>query len=184
MGRRKESRQLTFDSTPNATAFSYLRNTASLGEARALLRRGLVSGGVECPCCQQFAKVYKRKLSSSMAYALILIYRYFSVARPDEYVHVPQLLNGHGVVARGGDWSKLGFWNMIEEHPDSRRDDGCKHTGEWRLTDYGRQFAAAVATAPKHLYFYNGQLIAKSSEATFIREALGNRFHYDELMSA
>lgn len=184
MGRRTQSTQLSFDNREGADGFEYLPNTASLGEARALLRRGLAAKGVECPCCQQLAKVYKRKLSSSMAYALVLIYRHFRVDRGTEFVHVPQLLNGHGVVARGGDWSKLGFWGMIEEHPDSRRDDGCKHTGEWRLTDYGRRFAAAVDTAPKHLYFYNGQLILKSEERTFIREALGNRFHYDELMSA
>jgi hypothetical protein len=176
---------MSFDETQGGGgSFSYLPNTVSLGEARALLRRGLAAKGVECPCCRQFAKVYKRKLSSSMAYALVLIYRHFEVERPYEYVHVPKLLNGFGVVARGGDWSKLGFWGMIEEHPDSRREDGCKHTGEWRLTEYGRQFAACVATAPKHLYFYNGQLIAKSDEATYIREALGARFHYDELMNA
>ncbi len=182
MGRRKENlQQVPLDQ--RGPGFTYLPSTASLGDARKLLTQGLAGRGIECPCCRQFAKIYKRKLNATMAYAHVLVYRHFQVPRGDEWLHVPQLLNGHGVVARGGDWSKLSFWGLLEEHPEDR-DDGCKHAGMWRLTDAGRRFAAAVETVPKHLYFYNGQLIALSDERTFIREALGNRFHYDELMAA
>lgn len=179
MGRRnKASRQLAF-----GYGRDYLPGTVTLGAARQHLRDGLAGKGIECPCCRQFAKVYKRKLSSSMAYALVLIYRYFQVHTDEAWLHVPNYLNGFGVVARGGDWSKLVHWGHIEERPEER-EDGCKHAGEWRITEAGKRFAAAVETAPKHLYFYNGQVTALSAEQTFIREALGNHFHYDELMNA
>lgn len=176
MGRRnRESRQLGFGYSEPVSGDSTLR------EARRLLRARLVAGGGECPCCRQLAKVYKRKLSSSMGYALVLIYRYFEVYTDEAWLHVPTYLNGFGVVARGGDWSKLVFWGMIEERPEDR-EDGCKHAGHWRITEKGKRFVRKVETAPKHLFFYNGQCVALSAEQTFIDEALGNHFHYDELM--
>lgn len=145
-----------------------------------MLRDGLAARGVECPCCRQFAKVYKRKLNSAMTYALCLLYK--RSQWDDDWIHVPSYLNGFGVVARGGDWSKLQHWGFLMERPEDR-EDGCKHAGEWRLTAKGKLFAVGGETAPKHLFFYNQQLVALSSERTFVREAAGEAFRYDELMA-
>ncbi len=179
MGRRtRDNGQLSLDERALGT---YLPGTATLADARRLLTAGLAAKGVECPCCRQLAKIYKRKLNSAMTYALILIFK--RAKWDDDWIHVPRYLNGFGVVARGGDWSKLQHWGFIVERPEDR-DDGCKHAGEWKLTDKGRRFVSGAETASKHLFFYNQQLIALSSERTFIREALGSNFRYDELMAS
>ena len=49
-----------------------LANIETVKEAKTFLRKNF-DQGIDCPCCGQFVKKYKRKLNSSMAYALILI---------------------------------------------------------------------------------------------------------------
>ena len=127
--------------------------------------------GVECPCCGQLAKVYRRKLYSSMAYALILIYQ----ASKDEYLHVPNLLNGHGSVARGGDFAKLTYWDLLQAHP--------KKPGYYLLTNKGRQFVECRIAVPVAVHVYDGDRIGwDTTEMVTIDDALTKKFNYEELM--
>jgi len=48
--------------------------------------------GMHCPVCSQFVKLYKRKLTSSMAYALILIHWYFKNNPEEKWLHVEKYL--------------------------------------------------------------------------------------------
>lgn len=127
--------------------------------------------GVECPCCGQLAKVYRRKLYSSMAYALLLIYR----ANKLEFIHVPNLLNGHGSVARGGDFAKLVYWDLLESHPSK--------AGYYKMTDKGRQFAECRIAVPVAVHIYDSDRIGwDTTELVTIADALTSRFSYEELM--
>lgn len=159
--------------------------TITLDDAKQTLRAGW-ERGVDCPCCGQFVKLYRRKLNSSMAYALIMIARH-DRRRPGEFFHVPAWLDALAVpsaVARG-DFAKLRFWGLIEPQPDTRRADGSKRAGFWRITPLGRDFAAGRVSVPSHVYLYNQKPIGRTppGRAT-IREALGDRFDFGELMAA
>ena len=126
--------------------------------------------GVECPCCGQLAKIYRRKLYSSMAYALIIIYN----AKRD-WLHVPSLLNGKGSVARGGDFAKLVYWGLIEPNP--------KEKGYYRITQKGINFAECRIAVPAAIFVFDGEpLSADEEEMITINDALGERFSYEELM--
>jgi hypothetical protein len=127
--------------------------------------------GVECPCCGQLAKVYRRKLYCSMAYALLLIYR----TQKQDFLHVPNLLNGHGSVARGGDFAKLTYWDLLEPHE--------KKPGYYRLTEKGRQFAECRIAVPVAVHVYDGDRIGwDTTEMVTVADALSKKFNYEELM--
>lgn len=159
-------------------------DSASLGEVRAWLleRRGR---GVKCPCCGQYARVYKRRLNYAMAYGLYLVYEYFHLrARaPEPWLHVPRYLNGKGVVARGGDFAKLVHWGLLEAK-EGERPDGSARIGYYRLTPEGVAFVENRSRVPTYLYFYDGEVLDRDDKTVSMPEALGDHFDYAELMAA
>ena len=108
---------------------------APLAEAQAWLK-GRMEAGAVCPCCGQFAKVYKRTITSSMAFALVLVYRYFRSNRG--WIHVPSYLAElakNGAAVRGGDWAKLRFWGLLAPMPTVRADGSDRAGGVLVLHD-------------------------------------------------
>lgn len=154
----------------------------SLNSARAWLSERL-DAGAECPCCGQLAKVYKRKLNGAMAYVLLLIAR----RDGDDWIHVPSYINAHekrpGVAAAiRGDWAKLVHWGLLEELL-GERPDGSTRVGYYRITERGRRFARGKLRVPRHIWIYDGRVLEhKDTETVSIREALGDKFDYSELM--
>jgi len=144
-----------------------------------------VRRGAVCPCCDQLAKLYKRKLNSSMAYALILIRRAFLTQT--DWLHVPEYLTKvckTGATVRGGDWGKLVHWKLIVAKDDEVRGDGSKRVGFYKITDLGISFVDKRVAVPKYAFLYAQKCVRMSEDTTTIDEALGDRFNYGDLMSA
>lgn len=147
----------------------------TLTQAQAWLRNR-VNEGERCPCCNQFAKVYRRKINSGMARALVAMYRYAGT----DWLHKPTALSGLGAAAR--DESLLRYWSLIEEATEPRDDGG--RAGWWRVTPHGEQFLLGHATVPKYVFVYDGRLLSlDQSERVSIHDALGDRFNYGDLMA-
>jgi hypothetical protein len=174
---KTEAKAEFFVATPKTT----------LEEAKKWLRVRF-GKGADCPCCGQFTKLYKRPLSKSMAYVLLLMECYFCGDPVDEWLHVPsyiaEMVSDHPrrAAAVRGDWAKLKLWGLIEEKPDVR-EDGSPRFGYWRLTPLGRQFAKRQVKVPSHVYIYNGEALRREVEEQItIDDALGTEFSYDEIM--
>lgn len=153
----------------------------TLGEAKAWLREAVKQKGAKCPCCRQFAKVYKRRITSSMAYALILVERYFRTT-PDaaDWLHVPSMLTANGLSR--ADEAKLVHWGLLEEKPEIRDDDSPR-AGFYKITKLGIDFVHNRVRVPKFVFIYAGKKLDKSTVATVsIDEALTTRFNYRDLM--
>lgn len=143
----------------------------SLEDAKAWLRERL-NDGATCPCCQQRAQIYRRKINSGMARALLEQWR---VARQD-VVHTRGLWKDY--THEGG---QLAWWGLIEQDP-MRRDDGGK-SGWWRITDDGRRFIHNRLLVPKYARIYDSRLMGfDHTKQVSIIDALGTRFDYHELM--
>jgi hypothetical protein len=155
-----------------------------LEEARQWVQHRL-RDGVTCPCCQQYCRVYRRKLNSTMALALVLIYQYFKANRNAKWLHVAAFLvkvKRDSSIA-GGDVVKLRYWGLLERAL-GEREDGSDRIGRYRITELGKQFVEGRIAVPRYVYLYNQMLLRLSEEMTTIREALGDRFSYDELMQS
>jgi len=141
-----------------------------------------------CPCCGQFAKVYKRHITGAMACALIQIYRYYwKNAWTTEWLHVPEYLAAQKMPAKvkagwhGGDWSKLRFWQLIEPKDDERA-DGSPRVGFYRITDLGRDFVERKMEVPKYVFLYAKTPLGLALPYITIEDALGASFSYSSLM--
>lgn len=142
-----------------------------LGEVVAWLRENLNSG-VNCPACTQLAKVYRRKINSGMAHALIEMYRH---ARR-EWFYLPDITDRW----QGRDEAGLRYWGLTEEASEPRPDGG--RAGWWRVTEEGERYVNSLLRMPKYAQVYDGRCLGLEGEPVSIREALGSKFNYDELM--
>lgn len=133
-----------------------------------------IDDGQSCPCCGQLAKVYRRKIHATMARDLVTAYRTAGY----EWFHLPTVLGGR----HQGDFPKLAHWQLIEEMP-AVRDDGSPRAGWWRITPKGAAFVRDLARVQKYARIYNGQVLELTGDPVGIRDALGTRFRYDDLMA-
>lgn len=151
--------------------------TTTLGEAKDWLR-ARVRDGARCPCCDQYAKVYRRKLNASMARALIALARESGGAE----VHLFRFLRERRI--QHSDAPALRHWGFIKE-ADREREDGNPRAGYYRITQAGLDFAERRTSAASHALLYDNRLLQLDTEAmTTIVGALGRRFDYDELMAS
>ncbi len=145
----------------------------TLADAQTFVLSGMWSGGVHCPCCGQYARVYRRKLTSDMARFLIEV-----VLRtgPGQWLDVTT------VRLRGGDYAKLAYWGLIAHRAESP--EGQKYSGQWMATHQGRLFALDRMRVPSHVLVFDARTFGyDGSRLVSVREALGERFNYDELMA-
>lgn len=148
----------------------------TLGDARDKLRHLVENGGHSCPCCAQFAKVYKRPINSSMARDLIAMYRLHGL----EFCYLPDVRTA--TKSRGNrEESKLRYWGLIEEEQTLRPDGG--RAGWWRVTELGERFVLNQTHVQKYAHIYDGRRLRFSGSPVSIVEALGQKFNYRELMS-
>ncbi len=139
--------------------------------------------GVSCPCCDQFAKVYRRGLSGPMVYALIVIERW--TRSNTGWLHVPEYLSKvcTGTTTRGGDWAKMVHWGLLQEKPVVRM-DGAKHAGYYKITQLGLDFVNGRVQVPAHVFLYNKQKLERPiTKMISVEEALRKKFNYAELMA-
>lgn len=151
----------------------------SLDAAREWLQER-IEDGVRCPCCDQYAKVYERKLNSGMAVALIAIYVVSERLRPqDGWLSIPRDLEGVGrslaTVLTNREYPKLRFWGLLEPSP--------KAAAVWRITDEGKRFVRGEITVPRTVRLYDGEVLESEAHGySTIRDALADKFDYEELM--
>lgn len=147
----------------------------TIQEAKQHLRDNFHKG-VACPCCGQFVKLYRRTLYDRMAFGLIRLYG-LSGGIPGKPFHVREIYNDE----HPGDFAKLAYWDLIEEQ--IRPGTNKKSSGEWVLTEQGRAFVEG-GTVSKAVYIYNNLLYRTDPEQIKIKQALGEKYDYAELMNS
>jgi hypothetical protein len=144
----------------------------TLGDTRDWLRRRL-EDGEHCPCCTQFAKVYRRKITSTSARALITMFRAGAQYEPK---HLPTVLG-----RKQADETKMAYWGLIQEESAQRSDGG--RAGWWQITELGVEWIHGRVAMPRYARIYDGRCLALVGEPTTIQDCLGTRFNLSELMT-
>lgn len=108
-----------------------------------------------------------------MARSLILMHQ----RGGSDWLHIPTALP-----ARSREEGKLRYWGLIEESPIEREDGG--RAGWWRVTAAGTDFVLGRSTVQKYARIYDDRLLGLVGDWINIYDALGDKFNYDELMSA
>lgn len=148
----------------------------TLAIARRTLFAALDEGAV-CPCCSQYARRYRRKLYATQAKQLIGLYR-LNKQDSSQFFH-------RTVVVREANNNDLGFlrhWGLLELKPLDD-DEDKKDSGLYRITTLGALFVEDLTRVPKYLIQYNNNVEGFSSDMVSIRDVLGTKFSYEELMN-
>jgi hypothetical protein len=133
--------------------------------------------GFCCDKCKSYVKRYTRNFNSNMAVALIALYKHGAKG----FVKVEDLLLRNGY-SRCGDFSYLRFYKFIEPQ-GGKREDGCKRTGYYRLTSQGILFVEGKMTAKSKFMILHNEFQGFAGEDITIKDALGSKFSYSELMA-
>lgn len=127
----------------------------------------------DCPCCGRFAKVYKRKLNSTLASQLIKFYR---IGGADKFVHSRNIVLGTST----GDFGKAKHWGLI--YAKENESDVSKTSGMWRLTKKGVEFVEGKVGIYQYALIYLDKVIDYSGPLIGIGQCLEDKFNYRELM--
>lgn len=167
----KEGSQLPLFPNPGPT----------LAQARAQFYENL-RDGTTCPCCDRYAKMYKRNLNSAMAATLIGMYKAW-MRDPGSWIHMISVHN-FGLPSR--DYGTLEHWGLTEAKGETRK-DGNPESGFHRITEKGRDFVEGKTLLRKYVFLYNNTRFDVNDESSFeeigIKQALGTKFDYDQLMT-
>ena len=78
--------------------------------------------------------------------------------------------------------SLLPFWGLIQCRPND--EPTKKHSGVWRPTKLGYDFSRDRVTVPRTAVVHNNVLDRLEGDQIGIRQCLGKKFSYEELMGA
>ena len=140
----------------------------TLNDARQYLQLNR-DDGVHCPACDQFVKVYRRRMYGAQVRTLIYAYRQFG----QDFFHL-SVLDGKQVGVRQADFPKLEYWALIEKHHDKPH---------YRITDRGVAFIERRLAVPETIVLYDGHLQGFEGVNKHIDQVLPKQFDYQELMS-
>jgi hypothetical protein len=155
----------------------------TLAEAKATVEAGR-DKGVECPCCGQFAKVYKRPLNATMAACLIGLVRAWEILGSDGYVPIRDVRpwrSKSDARVSGGELAKLACWGLVTAKVhEGNEDKRC--SGLWRPTTHGVQFVKGECAVQKYAHIYDGDVLEHTGMDWRIEDALGCPFSYADVM--
>lgn len=137
--------------------------------------------GTHCPCCNQFVKVYKRKLNSGMAISLIDIYKMHLNVGIASWLQVNKELTDIGKIAYPA-YASLHYWGLLEAK-NNILNPAKKHSGLWKITPLGIEFVKNQTTVQKYAILYNKKLLKLDGIDINIKDALGSKFNYTQLMT-
>jgi hypothetical protein len=149
--------------------------TQTLAEAKAAVVAGR-DDGIACPCCDQFCKVYKRKLNANMVRGLLWLYK--TAGETSDWLYVPG--QQPSWLAKSRELPKCRHWRLAEQRDND--DTAKKDSGYWRVTSDGCDFAERRMRVPSHCHLYDNEIVGWSDTKVTIEEALGEKFSYAELM--
>ena len=146
-------------------------------EAKQNMELGL-DKGTHCPLCNRFIKRYKRKMNSGMSRALIWLFGEHRETGK-RWIRVADVAPTH--VRRSNEISRLCLWGLVKEKSLSDEEDR-KTSGLYRITNDGEDFVNGKLEVPSHVFLVNNNVEGFSENRISIREALGSKFSYNELM--
>ena len=132
----------------------------------------------DCPTCGRHSRMYKRKLHTGIALALIKL---FHAGGAQDFVHISSIMTKKDEEISGFDISIARFWKLVETRekaPDKR----TKSSGQWKLTRHGQAFVMNQLKIQKYAMLFDNRCTGFYGDDVGIKDCLGNKFNYEELM--
>ena len=155
-----------------------MQPTVTLQDAKTQVREH-ADEGTTCPCCGRYVRVYRRTITKSQVEFLVDLYYAARVHSRRIGVRVEELSIDvrtiQGQHMRGGDYSKLAYWNLI------RRSE--EHQGYWGITTLGIHFLRGITTVPRYAHVLDGEVQRFSTEMMTVDDARKEVFDLQRLLN-
>jgi len=156
-----------------------MNSELTIEQVKQFLRENMTNGTI-CPCCNNYVKMYKRKLTSSMVFCLIHFKKHVD-RNGNEFQNYINILDRLKLTPmQRADWQKLVYFKLIQAETTQR---GHARSGYYRLTDLGIKFVNHQSLVPEYVKVYNSKVFGYSETQINISQAIKNKFNYLELMS-
>lgn len=140
--------------------------------------------GTHCQCCNQYVKLYKRKINSTMAHRLITFWKYIEENNlHGQYIQAEEMFT-EKKLKPCSDFAKLRWWGLIHAKKELR-DDGSDRNGYYRLTADGLMFVRGLMRVDEYKCSFNQQIYRPENPVNqvSIQDCLRKAFNYQELMN-
>lgn len=128
---------------------------------------------LDCPCCGRYARLYRRKIYSTMVRGLIQIYR-----KRNNFEGVHRM--DAEILAAFPDFTKFRYWQIIQKVGND--DPDKKDSGAYIITEKGFAWLKGKITVPKYVTLFDDEVLGFSEDHIDVRAALGEKFSYEALM--
>ncbi len=145
----------------------------TIKEAKELLRSGWEKG-VKCPCCGQLVRKWNKPLIGTAVADLIRLVRIYE--DKGEPIHISSF------TAQRSNFYTLSYWGLIEKG-EIEVDAKKRSSGYWVPTQQGIDFVHRKKRVLSIAETYNNILVGFSGKGVDVKEALGKKFDYEELMN-
>jgi len=158
----------------------------TLEEARTQVMASLDEGS-QCPCCDQYARMYKRRLPPAAIKGLLGLY---SLAREDghDYYHIKDIYEtsyAKDVLNIGSIFGLCAHFGLmiseVREKDEDNLGEPVTCSGMWKITELGIDFIEGRKGIHKYILMYNGEVLGRSETFVNIDEALNHPFNYAEI---
>lgn len=126
--------------------------------------------GTTCKNCGHYIKVYKRKISSTIAKCLLHMLKEQS-RNGDKHINIQEFFLNLKI--ERADLTKTRWWGLISSSEE----------GYWRLTEKGKHFIKGKIKISKYVYEYSSRPIIFSGPLINITNCLGEKFDWNEMMN-
>ena len=150
----------------------------SLDEARRGWSETIRKKGGHCPCCDRWGKIYSRKFNATMARSLIWLVSQRQQPGSDGWCDVPRIAPLE--ILRTNQLPTCRWWDLCERRPTD--DSKVKHSGWWRATDRGVEFATGRRAIPLEVLTYDGNVLDFGDEHVRIQDTFDTPFDYEQVM--
>lgn len=149
-----------------------------ISDLRSDWQKTIEHDGGHCPVCDRWGKIYGRNINKTMAVSLI----WLASAQPDEEGWIDVPIKAPRWVIRSNQLPTLKWWGLVERKPNDKESKN-KHSGMWRATEQGKQFARRDSVVPRRAFTYNDEVLGFSIEEIYIDQCFKDRFDYQEIMN-
>lgn len=143
-------------SDPNGVSTDDLQRFTAKEIRMWMNNQTLLYGKTDCPCCRSHVQVYKRTVSTSQAYWLVLLNKFSKGGQKyvDHKVVSNRLYEALG--RNASDYPLMMHWHLIDKSPVEE--------GHYKISPNGIEYLNGKLQIPKYLYFANNKVFKKSTE--------------------
>lgn len=151
-----------------------INNNSTLQDVKQYLNNNY-KDGCYCPACNQRVQLYKRKLSSTMAFCLIKFVLY-TRKHGNHFKKYSDILDDQNITpTQRADWQKLAYFRLIQPNPDQ--------SAEYKVTSNGFDFVHGNILMPQYANVMNKKVYGYAMQQITIKQALSTKFNLDDLLN-